>query len=359
MLVITAASMLTMEFLPKVPLQVFKVIPSSLMAILVAVLLEFALVRQLGGRTDTIRDVSEFTSQTAFPVPFFVDHASTGYDLEKLLTWSSAQGILVQGILLCVVGSIESLMTSEVVESFTKTPSHGDRSLFAMGLGNLVSGALALRRPLISGSETASEWLKTASEGLKHELLIAFCARFLGRHGRQCDDRPLDDQRAERRPGAHGAHGDCPGGDGLGHGRLPPTELHPGRGPRRHAPEVHHVHRSYSHVIHDQHIHYTGYFRVGLDHLLLLCHGGLCVFRSLASLPHRVLAEGGEGSVRKTASQVSGCFGETSTLVVERLGRRRIVRDYMISPGCVDELGNWLWCWRPRQQRTAFGRRSV
>jgi MFS superfamily sulfate permease-like transporter len=28
----------------------------------------------------------------------------------------------------------------QVVESFTKTPSHGDRSLFAMGLGNIVSG---------------------------------------------------------------------------------------------------------------------------------------------------------------------------------------------------------------------------
>ncbi|CAK9102361.1 unnamed protein product [Durusdinium trenchii] len=33
-------------------------------------------------------------------------------------------------------------MTSEVVESFTKTPSEGDRSLFAMGLGNIVSGFL-------------------------------------------------------------------------------------------------------------------------------------------------------------------------------------------------------------------------
>lgn len=29
---------------------------------------------------------------------------------------------------------------SQVVESFTKTPSEGDRSLFAMGLGNIVSG---------------------------------------------------------------------------------------------------------------------------------------------------------------------------------------------------------------------------
>jgi len=143
MLVITAVSMLTMEFLPKVPLQIFKVIPSSLMAILVAILLEFAVVRNCGSRTDTIGDVSKFTSETAFPIPFFVDHPATGYDLEKIVnSWTSIQSIIVQGILLCVVGSIESLMTSEVVESFTKTPSQGDRSLFAMGLGNIVSGFL-------------------------------------------------------------------------------------------------------------------------------------------------------------------------------------------------------------------------
>jgi len=38
------------------------------------------------------------------------------------------------------VGSIESLMTSEVVESFAKTPSDGDRTVLAMGIGNLISG---------------------------------------------------------------------------------------------------------------------------------------------------------------------------------------------------------------------------
>jgi hypothetical protein len=43
----------------QVPLQIFKVIPSSLMAILVAILLEFAVVRNCGSRTDTIGDVSE------------------------------------------------------------------------------------------------------------------------------------------------------------------------------------------------------------------------------------------------------------------------------------------------------------
>jgi SulP family sulfate permease len=48
--------------------------------------------------------------------------------------------IVVQGVLLCIVGSIESLLTSEVVESFTKTPGDGKKTLLAMGAGNILSG---------------------------------------------------------------------------------------------------------------------------------------------------------------------------------------------------------------------------
>eukprot|EP00440_Ansanella_granifera_P034136 gb/GFBE01037031.1/.p1 GENE.gb/GFBE01037031.1/~~gb/GFBE01037031.1/.p1 ORF type:complete len:644 (+),score=158.38 gb/GFBE01037031.1/:1-1932(+) len=141
MLLITFVAMVTMEFLPKVPLNVFKVIPSSLVAILLAVALEFAVVRPSGAKTATIGDVSEFTAETAFPIPFFVDHPSTGYNLAAIVgSWTAVKNIVVQGFLLCVVGAIESLMTSEVVESFAKTPSEGDRTVFAMGLGNIVSG---------------------------------------------------------------------------------------------------------------------------------------------------------------------------------------------------------------------------
>jgi len=74
MITITLVSMLVMEFLPKIPLKIFKLIPSSLVAILMAVLIEFAIVRPTGSRTDTIRDVSEFTSETALPIPFFRGH---------------------------------------------------------------------------------------------------------------------------------------------------------------------------------------------------------------------------------------------------------------------------------------------
>jgi SulP family sulfate permease len=143
MIAITLVSMITMEYLPKIPLKIFKLIPSSLVAILLAVLMEFVIVRPLGSRTDTIRDVSEFTSETSIPVPFFVQNCyfCADYDLSKIFaSWDSVKDIGVQGLLLCIVGSIESLMTSEVVEAYVKTPSNGQRTVVAMGFGNILSG---------------------------------------------------------------------------------------------------------------------------------------------------------------------------------------------------------------------------
>ncbi len=51
--------------------------------------------------TTSSRDIppaQEFTAETAFPIPFFVEHPSTGYDLEKIVnSWTSIQNIIVQG----------------------------------------------------------------------------------------------------------------------------------------------------------------------------------------------------------------------------------------------------------------------
>eukprot|EP00928_Gymnodinium_smaydae_P023110 TRINITY_DN19194_c0_g2_i1.p1 TRINITY_DN19194_c0_g2~~TRINITY_DN19194_c0_g2_i1.p1 ORF type:complete len:637 (-),score=98.71 TRINITY_DN19194_c0_g2_i1:257-2116(-) len=145
MLLITIVAMLTMEYMPKVPLKigkikVFEVIPSSLLAIISSIVIQYGIVIPSGGYTDTIGDVSEFTSETALPIPFFVDHVSTNYNLSLITAEGATQKILLQGFLLALVGSIESLMTSEVVESYVKTPSNGDRTVAAMGLGNILSG---------------------------------------------------------------------------------------------------------------------------------------------------------------------------------------------------------------------------
>jgi len=161
MLFICLAAMVTMEFLPKLPLKIVKVIPSSLMAIVVACVIEFAIIRPAGlvdrpfdaekpcltrldnGRclgTMTIKDVSEFTAETRFPIPFFVPYESIKYDLAATQTPQALLKIGIQGVLLMLVGSIESLLTAEVVESFTKTPGNGRKTLLAMGAGNILSG---------------------------------------------------------------------------------------------------------------------------------------------------------------------------------------------------------------------------
>jgi len=62
---------------------------------------------------------------------FKYDMTTYGKNIEK---------IFIQGLLLCIVGSIESLMTSEVVEAYVKTPSDGQRTITAMGVGNIISG---------------------------------------------------------------------------------------------------------------------------------------------------------------------------------------------------------------------------
>jgi SulP family sulfate permease len=139
MLVIMFSAMLIMEFLPKIPLKLFKIIPSSLMGIIAAIAIEFAIVRPTGSRTAVVGDVSEFSLDTAFPVPFFINTDGQHYDMGSLGT-KDLGTILTQGILLCTVGTIESLMTSEVVESFVNTPSNGDRTVLAMGVGNMLSG---------------------------------------------------------------------------------------------------------------------------------------------------------------------------------------------------------------------------
>jgi SulP family sulfate permease len=135
MIVIMMTAMLTMEFFPKIPLRNFKIVPSSLMGIIFSIVLEFAVVRPTGSRTNTIRDVSEFSADTAFPSVWF-----TNFSLDTIFTANGMNTIINQGVLLCIVGSIESLMTSEVVESFVKTPSDGDRTVMAMGVGNIISG---------------------------------------------------------------------------------------------------------------------------------------------------------------------------------------------------------------------------
>ena len=110
-----------------------------MLSIIASILLEFALIRPLGFKTDTIGDKEKFTARDALPRPFFLDDF---YDMNKYGDDGAIGKVIVQGILLCAVGCIESLMTAEVVSGFTKTSHHSGLVVGAMGVGNIISGFL-------------------------------------------------------------------------------------------------------------------------------------------------------------------------------------------------------------------------
>lgn len=137
MVLITFVSWATMEFTPKMPCRFSNLIPSSLLALVVGAVVEFALVRPLGARTDTIGDVAEFTPENALPTPFMID---AQYDLTKLQAEGIPTRIFLLSVLLCAVGSIESLLTAEVVTEVVKTPNRPDRVMSALGVANIIAG---------------------------------------------------------------------------------------------------------------------------------------------------------------------------------------------------------------------------
>jgi len=155
MLFIAFVAMVIMEYFPKIPLPSrprargpllfgwylltgLSKLPSSFLSIVAALIIEFSLVRPLGYRTDTIGDIEEFTQDDALPLPFFLN---SDYDMNKLGR-EHIPTILLQGALLCCVGSIESLMTAQVVSDFTKTTHSPGMVVGAMGMGNVISGFL-------------------------------------------------------------------------------------------------------------------------------------------------------------------------------------------------------------------------
>jgi len=76
----------------------------------VAITLEFAFLRPLGYRTDTIGDQQRFTSADSYPRPFFMTGSSPdyNYDLSPIATWDGVGTIFGQGALLATVGWYET-----------------------------------------------------------------------------------------------------------------------------------------------------------------------------------------------------------------------------------------------------------
>ena len=100
-----------------------------------------------------------------------------GLPTPSLPVWDFAkfQLILVPAVMLSIVGSIDSLLTSLVADSVTKTRHDSERELVGQGIGNIVSG-------LIGGLPGAGATMRTVvnirSGGKTHlpeSFMLSYC----------------------------------------------------------------------------------------------------------------------------------------------------------------------------------------
>lgn len=95
----------------------------------VVIILEFAVVRNLGYSTVTLKDIAPFSSANAYPRPFFINDL---YDMSKFNSESGSK-IIFNAILMAFMSILESTMTAEVVDEYTKSEGNLNRQLLALG----------------------------------------------------------------------------------------------------------------------------------------------------------------------------------------------------------------------------------
>jgi len=124
MMIMLALVLLTMLIIWGFP-KITKVIPSSLMAILVI----FAIVTFTGIDTTTVGDIASIAG--GFP-PFHIPDLP--YTLESFIL------ILPYALIVAGVGLIESLLTLNLVDEITETKGRSNKEAVAQGFANLVTG---------------------------------------------------------------------------------------------------------------------------------------------------------------------------------------------------------------------------
>jgi SulP family sulfate permease len=143
MVFITVICMLIKEYLPRLERRssIIKFIPSPLVAIMVAIFIEYAIVRPSGWKTNTLVDVAKFSHETSFPEPFWMRHQF--YDQSKLiLDFEGCVKVLRQGLLLFFICTIETLMVIEMMDGFTATLGNNNQQVTVLGVANILSGIL-------------------------------------------------------------------------------------------------------------------------------------------------------------------------------------------------------------------------
>ena len=97
---------------------------------LLVVAIEFLIVRNCGTYTLTLKDVAAFSSDNAYPRPFFINDL---YDM-SLYNDESTGRIILNGIILALLAVIENTMCQEVVNEYTNSEGNLNKQLISLGL---------------------------------------------------------------------------------------------------------------------------------------------------------------------------------------------------------------------------------
>jgi len=115
-------------------------IPASLAAITVTTIVEWALIRNIGFQTNTVKDLASVAG--TFPLPVWFDtRVDTAYK-EKMppLNGETFGAILPVAITVAAIGLLESLLTLEIIDELTGTKGNGSREALGQGAGQFLSG---------------------------------------------------------------------------------------------------------------------------------------------------------------------------------------------------------------------------
>lgn len=180
MLTEVAIVMIFMEgipLLPKIPLGKFgqvslaKVVPPSLIGLLLAMFYEWALLRPNGWSTPVVKDVSRISGSVP---PWHIPSVPWG----EWETWSKSLPIAVS---LCAIGLVESVLTLQAVDQILdqQTPVRKkNQECFAQGVANLLSGFfMAMGGDAMIGQSTIN-----AMNGAQGRLSAFVAALFLLLH---------------------------------------------------------------------------------------------------------------------------------------------------------------------------------
>lgn len=113
------------------------VIPGSLAGIIVSTIVEWAFIRNIGFKTNTVSDLAAVSG--SFPLPVWFD-SKNGYDaLMPPLNLTTLSEIFPTAITAAAIGLLESLLTLQLIDELTNTKGNGNREAFGQGMGQFLS----------------------------------------------------------------------------------------------------------------------------------------------------------------------------------------------------------------------------